>query len=324
MSLRSGDLVWLAYDAGLTLAGVTYVCRSLGRAAARVSRRPTPAHLRREVAAVAGRMALRRWMDAQGVPYTLFRSAPFTDPLHYSLRVGGRHLRVLTEVCFASPDRGSVNYDASWLLSTQVRLDSGPMGRRGQSVGGLLAVVFVLAGVASRRAQFERASAEGRRVDLLAIPPGTFWHRPRRWRLLSPVSLISEAACSLELEIAGQRRDRAPHLEWVSLGPRAECVLEGVLYTLRYLRTSQPPGSALEVRSGATGRRWRVLPGDWFNLWIYGRAVVLAGWTTQTFLRRWALNGGFPLRGGAPGSRAALALPLRELRPMRDLASRLC
>ncbi len=324
MTLRSGDLIWLPYDPGLTLAGVTYVCRSLGRAVARISRRPSPARLRREVAAVAGEMALRHWMDAQGVPYALFRSAPFTDPLRYSLLVGGRQLRVLADVCFEPPDRGPVKKDARWLLSAEVRLTPGPLGWRGQSSSSLLAVVFVLAEVAARRSQFERASAEGRRVDLLAIPPGTFWHRPRRWRLLAPVSLSSEAPCPLELEIAGQRRDRAPHLEWVTLEPHAKSVLEGALYTLRYLRASQPPGSALEVRSGATGRRWRVLPGDWFNLWIYGRAVVLAGWTTQAALRRWAPNDGYPLREGAPGSQGALTLPLKELRPMQDLVSRLC
>lgn len=324
MGLQKRDLIHVPFDESLTLAGVTYACRTLGHVT-RGGDRPTTDHLRRLVVHTAGELALRRWMEREGVDYGLLRADPLTRPEHYSLTLGGRLLEART--AFLTPARMArrLATDPSWLLAEEVRLPVEALDSERMGPGDLYAFV-VAAGLEARTsASTRKALAAGRRAFLLATPPGKAWSHPRPSKPLGRVYLENRTSEETHLVVGVRLPDRLQRRVHLSLAPSATAELEFEPQGLLYLQTSRPPEGALFVGSAVRQRPWRVNPSDWHNLWVYGERIVLVGWLTKAGFARLAGPSSAGVR--APlwaGSReSGHAVRISRLRPMRDLIVRL-
>src|SRR5512136_2566193 len=91
--LSPASILRLPYDDSLTLAGVEYAKKSLHYTYNRMGLNPA-ARLRKIVAGVAVELALRRWLEAESIPYDLLGATAFTEKDRYDLRLGGRRCDV--------------------------------------------------------------------------------------------------------------------------------------------------------------------------------------------------------------------------------------
>ena len=324
MTVGPDDLLRLPYDDSLTLAGVTYVCRSLDHCYGRQGR-PSASHLRHVVADLAAELALRRWLDVQGAPYGLLDDAPFTQPGRVRLLLGGRPLRIQTTVISRREHIRLLRREPACLLEGEAfqAVTDDPFERAGES--DLLAFV-VLAALETRNwRELRSALAAGQPSHLLGLPPSPAWVRPPSHRSLGRLVLENLGPEAVDLEVAGRSPSQHFWTDHFKLGPDRAAELPVDLQRLLSLHAAFPPEGPLKVRSPEAGLSWRVSPGSWINLWIYGLEIFLAGWATVGEFRRQALP--IPKAGGGssqqPPARAALALPFRRLRPMHHLTARL-
>ena len=101
--ISPAELIHLPFSPDLTQAGIRYTCRMLSRASdPQEAARDAP--LRQSVAQAVLELALIRHLTAQTIPFTTLADAPFTDPQHTGLVLGGHRCQVHTHLLTRAAD----------------------------------------------------------------------------------------------------------------------------------------------------------------------------------------------------------------------------
>jgi hypothetical protein len=97
-----------------------------------------------------------------------------------------------------------------------------------------------------------------------------------------------------------------------------------VFYSLLYLHAGALPAGPVGVHSPVLKETVVVEPDDWANIWVYGIEVFLAGWLTKAELRARGrkLPAGTAVWQYPRTQTDNFAVPVRELRPISELAER--
>jgi hypothetical protein len=318
MTISPEDLVHLPWDESLTLAGVTYLERTLVRALASAAC-PSPSDLRGQVASVAADLALRRWLDEANVPYGLIGDEPFTRPEWPRLAVGGRRLVLHTSLVSSRRAIRRLRRSASIALEAPAAIVRSRLEAAELSEGDLVGFALSLALETRTLTDLERATAARQPIHLLAAAPRPLGHVPSAAADLGVVSLSSPAGpCDVILQ--GLLPD---HGEWSAparLGP-SPAYQSPPLHALMALHALHRPPGPILICTASRPDPWRLHPGEWTNLWLYGIEILLLGWSSIREFRARATSASpsipFPELTRPP--RGSLHLLMRDLRPFASL-----
>jgi hypothetical protein len=319
--LSPADLLRLPYDDSLTLAGIEYAKKSLHYTYNRMGLRPA-ARLRKIVAGVAVELRFRRWLDAQALPYDLLGATPFTEKDRYDLCLGGRRCDVKSFLISDVRSRAELRRDPAWLMDAAALVPEDQFESSSLGENDLYLFGFLAARETRQRADLEKAVTAGQPVCLLYTPLEAAWLGRGMWQPLGRLVLKSSLARPIAVEVGGQDQNRAVVVERLTLPPRTRLETRHTFYSLLYLRVPRLPDALLGVRSPALRLTRLVAPADWFNIWVYGEEVFMAGWLTKGEFRA--------LGRRLPAGRAVKQyphtqvdnrmVPVNELRPIRELA----
>ena len=319
--LSPAHLLRLPYDASLTLAGIEYAKKSLHYTFNRMGLNPA-ARLRKIVAGVAVELAFRRWLEAQAIPYDLLGATAFTEKDRYDLCLGGRRCDVKSFLISDRPSITALRRDPAWLLEAMALVPEDQFKSSALDENDLYLFGF-LAGLETRHSQdLEKAMLAGQPVYLLHTLGHEAWLGQRAWRSLGRLSFTNPGTHSLRLEIGGQDAARAAVVERIKLLPHGRVETTQEYYSLLYLRVPRLPADLVEVHSPALNETRRIAPLDWFNIWVYGLEVFIAGWLTKAEFR--ALGRLLPPGSAVKQYRQTQvenrAVPVSALRPAAELA----
>jgi hypothetical protein len=322
--LTALDLLRLPYDDSLTRAGVEYAKKSLHYTYNRMHLEPGP-RLRKIVAGVAVELALRRWLEANEVPYDLLGATAFTERDKYDLRLGGRRVDLKSFFITDRDDITALRHDPSWLLDAAALVPEDQFNSHKLEDGDVYVFGFLAGLEARQQADTRRVLDVGQPVELVATFVDDDWLGRAQWRSLGTLTLQNDGPLPLELEVGGQGRDREAIVEPLVVPAEARAAMTARLYALLYLRAFQPPPTRVDVRSSALNRTQSVLPTDWHNIWVYGMDVFIAGWLTKGEFRERSrrLPAGSRVKQYPRTQTVNRSLPIRDLRPITELARRI-
>lgn len=319
--LSAADLLRLPFDESLARAGVEYAKRSLPYTFNRMRLAPGP-RLRKIVAGIAVELALRRWLDAQSVPYDLLGLTAFTEKDRYDLRLGGRRVDVKSFLLTRRPAIQALRRDAGWLLDAEALVPEDQLASPRLTDGDIYLFGFLTGLEARQPAETRRAAEAGQPVEMVATLPGPDWLGQDAWRPLGELALKSPGGGALEVEVGGQAHDHSALVEAVHLPPATRLALRGDFYSVLYLRALQPPQADLGLSSRALRATQVFRPADWHNIWVYGMDVFIAGWLTkgQLLAHGRRLPAGARVKQYARTQTANRSVPISALQPVAKLA----
>lgn len=317
--LNAADLVHLPYTPDLTQAGLAYTCRALAR-----SYEPAAVdydRLRRSVAGVAVELALRRYLNEQGVPFESLGASPFTAPERYDLAFAGRRADLKTTLLLRKSRIRAVRRDPEYLLNAQALVPVEQLEREQEAVHEFFLFAFLAALVTPGWTELEKALAAGQPAYLIHALPGD-WRRSPKRAALHPLALKVDGEHPLVVELGGLDAAGEFITETLHLPPHQSVTANSPFQGLAYLHTTHIPGGRLGVHSPALGRQVRLIePNEWHNLWVYGLEVILAGYSTRRELRAEAqrLPAGSRVLQYERTRSENFALPVRALHPLDEL-----
>ncbi len=323
MSLTGADFVRLPYDDSLTQAGVTLTCRSLQHPRSRTYR-PSPRRIRNHVAEVAATLALQRWLEAQDVPFDLIQATPFTSPDRRTLLLGGRLVKILTTLVSASRHVHTIQSEPSQLLDTEVSIHDEMLVEPRMSGQDLLVFMFLLGQETRTIASLRRSDAAEEPTHIIAIPPPKPWQdimsKPRFERL----SVKNEGDHTLELTFYGRLGDQHSRVYPCTVSANQQVPILAEFTIIYYLHSAHLPIGRIQILDDKAVHSWIIPVRDWMNIWIYGREIILTGWSTLAAVQRESRPSSSveqkPTRHRIRGK--VSSFPVRQLRPMRELIER--
>jgi hypothetical protein len=321
MTVGPADLIHRPFDPTLTQAGVTYAIRTLAHHPAS-SPSATISLMRRRVVQTAAELAVRRWLEDEGVGYLLLGDSPLTEPAHRSLLLGGRTVCVSAQLVSARDSIRGLQSAPGVFLETERLEPPRVSASQAAAEAAIVLVVLLVALQARTREDIQRAHASGQPSALIALPPGRPWTHPPAHRSLGSLAFSAHGNAALEIEVTGVQAGLVPIQHRFSLQPHSPYEDSPALHAVRCLCVDRLPDGPLTLRSTATRRTWHVPVNRWTNLWLYGREIILVGWSAaplylpDTTARQHRYNGAGTGRPGAP-------LYLSDLRPLSDLLRRL-
>ena len=284
------DLIPLPFTPDLVSAGVRYALRALLTSAA-----PTEAArlapLRQAVAQAIVELSLVRYLTAEDTPFGTLADAPFTDPQHAGLVLGGHRCQVAAHlVTHPAEAERARRGDKRFLAATRLDLPGDHLPDAWEADDLLIAAALsahLLPTLAETRAAW-RALQPIHLVYTLPLE----WISPRRWADPGALTLVSGCTLPLEVELEGLDGDHQPLSETVQLAPGERQAANGRFFALAALQIFQAPDGPLGLRcSGGlppvAGRQaCTVQPRQWANLWFYDAAITLLGYQRRAELRR--------------------------------------
>jgi hypothetical protein len=315
------DILRLPYDDSLTQAGIEYARKSLHYTYNRMELGPG-ARLRKIVAGVAVELALRRWLQAEGVPFDVLGQTPFTERDRYDIRLGGRRCDVKSFMISDLRQAAALRADPAWLYQAEALVPADQLRSSSLDEQDFYVFGFLAASESERPAQVRADMGAGRPVHLLHTFAAEPWVGKLPWATLGRLVLKTDGGTSLELEVGGQDRSRAGLVERLRLEPLQRTETAGEFYTLLYLHTPRLPEAVLGVHSPAHRRTALIKPGAWQNIWVYGQEVFIAGWLTKAEFRRRSrrLPAGSRVRQYRRTQTENRSVPVTALRSIRELA----
>lgn len=323
MSLAGADLVRLPYDDSLTQAGVTFSCRTLRHPLAR-THRLSPRRMRNTVAEIAISLAFQRWLGAQNVPFDLIQAMPFTSPDRRTLLLGGRRVVCPPTLIRASRRIQEIQANPTQLLAVEASIHSDMLNRPGLRGQDLLIFPFLLGQETRTIASLRRADTANELTHIIAIPPPKPWQEISGEPRLERLSIMNECDHPIELTLYGLLKKNLLHALSLEVPARDKVPIPAEFVALHYIHSAHLPSGTIRLLDGKAVHVWIISIRDWFNIWIYGKEIILAGWSTLAAAQRKSSFASdevqIPTRSRAKGKE--IHLPICELRPMRELIER--
>ena len=274
--LRPTDLIRLPYTPDLTEGGIAFALRSLPYSFERADR-ATYGRLRRQVASVAVELAFRRHLSQNEIPFEVKPAITFTDHERFDVILGGRRCDIKSFFISHREQVMQIRQDPGVLMEASALVPSDMHAGDGHAYNDLYIFAFATGLVTASPADLQKAIANGQPHHLVHIMPMT-WRKPSNWTPLGEVTLKSESAEELIVEVSGQVEGRELKRETVSLPPRTSVKLKEAYYSITSLHVRRIPEARLGIRCEKLKGAYIIAPAEWANLWVYGMDIFLAGY----------------------------------------------
>jgi len=275
------------------------------------------------VAGVVVELAFRRYLNEQAVPFGVLGAAPFSDPDHYDVSLGGHRCDLRSTLVSRRREITLLRRERGNLLQAPALIPVEEFAAADRKPDDIQLFAFLLGLVAPSRQDVDRALSAGQPVCLVHPLPMD-WRRPSVWVPLEKLALKSECDQPVTVELTGQDAERNFITRAVDLLPRTRTEVPGGFCSLTCLRTGLRPAARIGIHSPLRGDACLVSPYDWGNVWVYGMEILLAGWLTHEDYRRKAtvLNPGAHSLLIERTREKNLFVPLEELNPLAPLFSK--
>jgi hypothetical protein len=320
--ISASDILQLPCPRDLIEGGITYVLRSLPYSFNRVGASSYDG-LRRAAAQAAMELAFRRYLSEQNVPFEVKGALPFTEHERYDVMLGGRRCEIKSFLIGQRDQVSHLQRNPGLLLKVPALVASDEHAAEGHSPRDLYVFAFLTGLVTASREELQKTIEAQQPYYLVHVMPAS-WNRPSTWNPLGKLALKSEAEETQLIEIGGQDEGRAMLSIAVELPPRTRVEIQNGFFSLSYVHAKSSSPARIGIHSPVRRETYLVGAQNWENIWVYGREIFLAGYSTrEEFSRRASFI--------PAGSRVFqyhhtqvknLALPVSELRPLPELVER--
>ena len=321
--ITTSDLLRIPYTPDLTEGGIAYAGRSLPHTYDRMGGSPFD-RLRRIVSGVAVELAFRRYLTQQKIPFDIKGATPFTDPDRYDVSLGGHRCDIKSFLISHRNQVTSLRADPELILKAPALVPLDQYSADGHLDNDLYLFAFLTGLVAASPDDLQKAVDANQPTYLIHTMPKS-WMRPQLWIPLGALALKSESDETLKLEIGGQKSGRDFTTRKVELPPRTRLEVNGDFYSLAYVHVESKPKARLGIYSPIKKETYLIEAISWSNIWVYGMDIFLTGWITREEFRHRAslIYEGSRVFQYDRTRTKNLAVPVSELKPMRELFERL-
>ena len=313
------DFLHLPYTPDLTEGGIEFALRSLAYAYEREGRSPY-GRLRRLVANIAVEVAFRRYLSQNNIPFEVKASTPFTDRERFDVVLGGHRCDLKSYLISRREQISGIRNDPAVLMDAPALVPSDSHAGDGHSFNDLYLFAFATGLAAASQDDMQKVISKNQPHYLVHAMPSA-WSKPMTWIPLGALTLKSESAEELIVEISGQDEARNMKRKGLSLPPGVKVRLDESFYSIASLHVKRLPEARIGIRSERMGEAHIIAPHDWGNIWVYGMDILMVGYTTYEEMgaRSTLLQ---------PNARTFqyertlvknLAMPLSRLKPMSKL-----
>lgn len=273
--LTASDLLRLPYTPDLTEGGIEYALRSLPYTYEREGRSPYD-RLRRTVASVAVELAFRRHLSQNQIPFDVKAATPFTDRDRFDVVFDGHRCDVKSFLISHRNQITQIRQNPAKLLDAPVLVPSDSHAGDGHSFNDIYVFAFMTGLLAASQMDLQRALAKSQPHYLLHILPMT-WRKPASWSPLGKLTLKSESAEELIVEINGQDEARELKRMVISLPPKVKVNVDESFYSINSLHVRRLPDARVGIRCEKLNEAYIIAPHEWGNLWVYGMDIFMVG-----------------------------------------------
>lgn len=313
------DFLRLSYTPDLTEGGIEYALRSLATTYERGGV-PPYGRLRRLVANIAVEIAFRRYLSQNNISYEVKAAAPFSDRDRFDVILGGRRCNIKSFLISHRGQIRAIRKDPAVLMDAPALVPSDSHAGDGHSYTDLYLFAFMSGLVASSPGDLKKAIEKKQPHHLVHVMPEA-WSKPQSWVPLGALTLKSESAEELIVEISGQVEAREMRRVGVSIQPGVKVRLDEPFYSITSLHVNRLPDARLGIRCERMKETRIVAPHEWGNIWVYGMDIWMTGYATYEEMGQRATL-------LQPNARTFqyertrvknLALPVSKLKPMNRL-----
>lgn len=317
--ISSSEILRLPYTPDLTEGGIVYALRSLMYSFDRAGSSPYD-RLRRTVASVAVELAFRRYLSGQNIPFEVKAAAPFTDRERYDVSLGGRRCDVKSYLISHRSQIGEMRRDPAVLLSAPALVPSDQHAGDGHLRNDIYIFGFLAGLTAASQTDLKKA-IETKQPHYLVHAMPEKWRKPMNWNPLGALTLKSDSAEELLVEVNGQDEARELKRCTINLPPKTKVTLNESFYSLASIHIRRVVDARIGIHCDAIKESHVISPAEWGNIWVYGMEIFLAGYLSyEEFGQR--------ATALAPNSKVFqyehtrvknLSMPVSHLKPMKKL-----
>ena len=276
--LSPADFLRLPYTPDLTEGGIEFALRSLSYTYEREGRSPY-GRLRRLVANIAVEVAFRRYLSQNNIPFEVKASTPFTDRERFDVVLDGHRCDLKSYLISRREQITEIRKDPAALMDAPALVPSDSHAGDGHSYNDLYLFAFMTGLVASSQEDLQKVVSKSQPHYLVHAMPSA-WSKPQNWIPLGALTLKSESAEELIVEISGQDEARNMKRKGLSLPPGVKVKLDETFYSITSLHVRRMPEARIGIRCERMNEAHIVAPHEWGNIWVYGMDVLMAGYTT--------------------------------------------
>lgn len=276
--LSHADFLRLPYTPDLTEGGIAYALRSLAYTYEREGR-SAYGRLRRLVANVAVEVAFRRYLSQNNIPFEVKASTPFTDRERFDVVLNGHRCDLKSFLISRRDQITRIRQNPATLLDAHALVPSDSHAGDGHSYNDLYLFAFMNGLVAASKEELGKVIVKKQPHYLVHVMPPA-WCKPANWIPLGALTLKSESAEELIVEVNGQDEGRELKRAGVSLPPGVKVRLDKSFYSITSLHIKRIPDARLGIRCERMDEAHIISPQDWGNIWVYGMDILMTGYTT--------------------------------------------
>jgi hypothetical protein len=320
--ISASDILPLPCTHDLIEGGITYALRSLPYSFKRVGASSYD-RLRRAATEAAVELAFRRYLSEQNVPFEVKGALPFTEHERYDVMLGGRRCELKSFLIGQRDQVSHLQRNPGLLLKVPALVASDEHAAEGHSPRDLYVFAFLTGLVKTSQAELQKTIEARQPYYLVHVMPDG-WNRPSTWSPLGRLVLKSEAEETQLIELGGQDEGRAMLSISVELPPRTRVEIQNGFFSLSYVHAKPSSPARIGIHSPVRRETYLVGTQNWENIWVYGREIFLAGYSTrEEFSRRASfIPAGSRVFQHHHTQVKNLALPVSELRPLSELFER--
>ncbi|NWF65069.1 MAG: hypothetical protein HXY38_12270 [Chloroflexi bacterium] len=278
MPASPADFLHLPYTPDLTEAGIAYAVRSLAYSQEREGVSPY-GRLRRLVANVCVELAFRRHLTQENIPFNVKAATPFTDHERFDVVLSNRRCDIKSFLISNRNQIKAIRHNPAVLLDAPALVPSNSHAGDGHSYNDLYLFAFMNGLVAASRADLEKAIVKNQPHHLVHVMPLP-WRKPTSWKPLGALTLKSESAEELLVEIHGQDEARELKRKVISLPPGVKVEVAESFHSITALHVRRVPEARIGIRSAWMPNPHFIAPFEWSNIWVYGMDIFMVGYVT--------------------------------------------
>lgn len=317
--LRPADLIRLPYTPDLTEGGIEYALRSLAYSFTTADGSSYD-RLRRVISNVAVELALRRHLSQNNIPFEVRAATSFSDHARFDVILAGHRCNLKSYLISHRDQIKDMRRNPALLLNAQALVASDHHAGDGHAYNDIYIFAFAAGLTTASQSDLQKALAKGQPQHLIHVMPDA-WRKPLNWNPLGALTLKSESAEELILEITGQAEGRELKRKVISLAPQIKVTLDEPFYAITSLHVRRMPEARIGIRCEAVKEAHVITPHEWGNLWIYGLDIFLAGYISyEDFAQRAKMiQPNTPVFQYSHTKTKNMAMQVSELKPLGGL-----